>query len=34
MEFIDNENLKTKSLYKQKKQKTICKRIKNLNPQL
>ena len=33
MEFIDNENLKTK-VYKSKSKKNICKRIKNLNPQL
>ena len=31
MEFIDNKNLKTK-VYKSKKQKTICKKIKNLKP--
>ena len=31
MESIDNENLKTK-VYKNKKKKTICKRIKNLKP--
>ena len=35
MEFIDNENLKTK-VYKskKKKKKPYVKKIKNLNPQL
>ena len=34
MEFINNKNLKIK-VYKTKRNKnTICKRIKNLNPQL
>ena len=33
MEFIDNENLKTKVYKSKRNKKTICK-IKNLNPQL
>ena len=32
MEFIDNENLKTKVYKSKRSKKTICKRIKNLNP--
>ena len=31
MEFINNENLKIK-VHKNKRKKTICKRIKNLKP--
>ena len=34
MEFIDNENLKTKVYKSKRSKKIICKRIKNLNPQL
>ena len=34
MEFIDNENLKTKVYKSKRSKKTICKRIKNLNLQL
>ena len=32
MEFINNENLKTKVYKRKKNKKTICKRIKNLKP--
>ena len=32
MEFINNENLKTKVYKSKRNKKTICKRIKNLKP--
>ena len=34
MKFINNENLKTKVYKSKRNKKTICKKIKNLNPQL